>query len=86
MQKLPENESALTEFIGRKRGCLRSGKQLDIEKTSKILIAELRSGTIGKFTLETPELIEKELLELSVLRENKAVKKSARKNKWKESK
>ena len=86
LEPLPDNESDLMEIIGRKRGCLRSGKQVDLEKTSKILISEFRAGTIGKITLETPDLIERELIELSIIKERKAEKKSNRKQKWKHSK
>ena len=85
IDQLPDNESDLIEIIGRKRGCLRPGKQVDIDKTSKILISELRAGTIGNITLETPELVEKEILELSIINQRKAEKKTARKQKWKKS-
>jgi len=85
IEQLPDNESDLMEIIGRKRGCLRTGKQVDLDKTSKILIAELRAGIIGNITLETPEIVEKELLELSLTKERKAAKKTARKKKWKNS-
>ncbi|MCK5829739.1 MAG: ribosome biogenesis GTPase YlqF [Methylococcales bacterium] len=82
---LPDNEADLMEFIGKKRGCLRAGNQIDIEKTSKILISELRSGAIGQITLETPEMIETELIELTLIKEQKAEKKQARKQKWKKN-
>ncbi len=85
LEQLPENESDLMDTIGRQRGCLRAGKQVDLDKTSKILIAELRAGTIGKITLETPEMIENELIELALIKEKKAAKKSTRKQKWKQS-
>ena len=85
LEQLPDNESDLMEVIGRKRGCLRSGKQVDLEKTSKILISEYRAGTIGRITLETPSLVEKELIELSLIKERKAAKKAGRKQKWKKS-
>lgn len=85
LDNLPETESELMEIIGRKRGCLRAGKQVDIEKTSKILIAEFRAGTIGRITLETPEMAEKELTELAIIKERKATKKAGRKQKWKAS-
>ncbi len=84
-EKLPDNESDLMEAIGRKRGCLRAKKQVDIEKTSKILIAEFRAGTIGKITLERPEIIKKELIKLAIIQERKAAKKTNRKQKWKDS-
>ncbi len=86
IENMPDNETDLMDSIGRKRGCLRAGKQVDIEKTSKILIAELRAGTLGNITLESPEIIDQELLELSILLERKAAKKANRKQKWKDSK
>jgi ribosome biogenesis GTPase A len=86
LEHIPENETQLIESIGRKRGCLRAGKQVDIDKTAKILLSELRGGTIGKITLETPDMIAKELAELAIIQERKTAKKADRKNKWKASK
>ncbi|MCK4840896.1 MAG: ribosome biogenesis GTPase YlqF [Methylococcales bacterium] len=86
LDKTPDNETDLMEAIGRKRGCLRAGKQVDIEKTSKILITELRAGTIGKITLETPDMIENELIQLAISKQHKAEKKINRKQKWKATK
>lgn len=87
--QLEINSDDVTDFmekIGRKRGCLRSGKQIDIDKTAKILLSEFRAGTLGNITLETPAMIERELFELSVIQELKAAKKADRKKKWKASK
>jgi len=61
LKQLPDNELQLIEAIGRKRGCLRAGGRVDLDKASKILLSELRSGKLGKITLETPQLIAKEL-------------------------
>ncbi|MFK5947202.1 MAG: ribosome biogenesis GTPase YlqF [Methylococcales bacterium] len=85
LDSLPDNETELMEAIGRKRGCLRAGKQVDMEKTSKILISEFRAGTIGGISLEKPEIIEKELAELAIIQQQKVDKKTKRKKKWKES-
>jgi len=85
LESLPDNETDLMELIGKKRGCLRAGKQVDFEKTSKILISEFRAGTIGRITLEMPEVIEQELIDLSYTKEQKATKKKNRKKKWKAS-
>ena len=73
------------EAIGKNRGCLRSGGRVEMDKVSKILLAELRAGTIGRVSLETPAMMEQELVELAIIREEKAVKKNARKQKWKGS-
>ncbi len=82
---LPDTEAELMELIGIRRGCLRAGKQVDYDKTAKILLTEIRSGGLGEITLETPEMVEKELQELDIIRAEKAAKKSARKQKWKQS-
>jgi ribosome biogenesis GTPase A len=42
------------EMIGRKRGFLISGGEIDYERTSVILLDEYRAGKLGKLTLEYP--------------------------------
>lgn len=84
-QTLPGNSEALLDAVGKKRGCLRAGGQIDRDKAAKILLTELRSGTLGKITLETPEIMTQELAELAIIREQKAARKKARKQKWRES-
>ena len=56
-----------------------------MDKVSKILLAEFRAGIIGRISLETPAMMEQELVELAVIREKKEAKKKARKQKWKGS-
>jgi ribosome biogenesis GTPase A len=85
LEQLPKSEMELMEIIGKKRGCLRSGGRIEMDKVSKILLAELRAGTIGRISLETPEMMEQELAELVIIREQKEAKKKARKIKWKRS-
>ncbi len=69
LEVLPENELDLIEAIGRKRGCLQSGGRVDLDKASKILLTELRAGKLGRITLESPEMIDKELIELQLKKE-----------------
>lgn len=40
--------------IGRKRGCLVAGGEIDLERVSNIVIDEFRSAKIGKLSLERP--------------------------------
>lgn len=42
----------ILELLGRKRGCLVSGGNVDTEKASKIFLDELKAGKIGKISLE----------------------------------
>lgn len=83
IDELPETDYELLLLIGKKRGCLRGGGHIDIDKVAKILLTELREGLLGRLTLETPEIMEQELIELVALQEKRAAKKALRKNKWK---
>jgi ribosome biogenesis GTPase A len=54
----PEDMQAaaqLLEVIGRKRGCLAGGGHVDYEKAAGVVLRDLRSGKLGRLTLETPE-------------------------------
>ncbi|REK53892.1 MAG: ribosome biogenesis GTPase YlqF [Thermobacillus sp.] len=51
----PEQIVDVLERIGRKRGCLVSGGRVDLEKASGVLLRDLRSGKLGRITLEEPE-------------------------------
>jgi ribosome biogenesis GTPase A len=44
----------LIEAIGRKRGTVMSGGKVDVNRASDIFLRELRSGKLGRITLETP--------------------------------
>jgi ribosome biogenesis GTPase A len=85
LELLPQSEQELMEVIGKKRGCLRSGGRIEMDKVSKILLAELRAGTIGRISLETPAMMEKELAELAIIREQKEATIKARKENRKKS-
>lgn len=45
----------ILEALGRKRGCVISGGEINTERASNILLDELRGCKIGKITLEKPE-------------------------------
>ncbi len=46
----------VVEKIGRSRGFLVSGGEIDFERTAKMLLEEFRSGKIGRITLDTPSV------------------------------
>jgi ribosome biogenesis GTPase A len=79
LESIPDTEFDLMERIARKRGCIVTGGHVDLEKVSRLLIAEFRSGELGKVCLETPEMMRNELTRLEVLRTEKAQKKIQRK-------
>ena len=46
---------ALLQQAGKKRGFLLSGGEIDTERMARVLLEEYRSCKLGRFTLETPE-------------------------------
>ena len=50
----PENENIYEIMleIGKKRGCIISGGNIDDEKTARIILDEFKNGILGKITLE----------------------------------
>lgn len=53
-QEQPENENIYEIMleIGRKRGCIISGGNIDEEKTARIILDEFKNGVIGRITIE----------------------------------
>lgn len=53
-EERPENENIYEIFlaIGKNRGCIISGGNIDEEKTARILLDEFKNGKIGRITLE----------------------------------
>jgi ribosome biogenesis GTPase A len=77
-ERLPQSEIELVEGVGRRRGCLRKGGEVDLERAAKLFITEIRSGALGRITLETPAMIEHELAELAGMRKRKSANKAVR--------
>jgi len=57
-EHLPDDVGELLALIGAKRGCLKSGGLVDCEKVRRIILTDFRSGRLGKFTLDRPELFQ----------------------------
>ena len=55
-QEQPENFNIYEIMleIGRKRGCVLSGGNIDEEKTARIILDEFKNGKLGKITIECP--------------------------------
>ncbi|CAM5211556.1 hypothetical protein [Alishewanella longhuensis] len=77
LEELPENDVALLDAIGVRRGCMRKGA-VDLEKAGTILITELRAGNLGPITLETPEMVSQELIDAKAEEAAKSADKAAR--------
>ncbi|GAB6095491.1 ribosome biogenesis GTPase YlqF [Desulfatiferula olefinivorans] len=53
-KQLPDSAQALLDAVGRKRGCLIRGGRVDLHKAALALMLDLRSGKIGRISLEEP--------------------------------
>jgi len=80
LEDLSEDEQLLLEAIGAKRGCLRAGGRVDLERAAKIVLTEFRDITLGRITLETPAMMEKELVEMAEIRTEKEAARKKKKH------
>ena len=48
---------AVLEAIGRARGAVVRGGRIDPQKAAELLLHDFRTGSLGRVTLETPELV-----------------------------
>ncbi len=78
LDEVPGSELEFLETMGRKRGCIGAGGLVDLHKASVILINEYRNATLGRISLETPEMAEAEKIEAIALMEAKAIKDAER--------
>lgn len=53
-KELEDNEQIveIMNYIGEKRGAIAKGNSIDLEKVSRIILDDFRSGNLGKITLE----------------------------------
>ena len=80
---LPQDPIGLMENVGKNRGALRGGGHVDFEKISKILLTEIRDGTLGRLSFETPEMIAEESVVVAQAIAEREAKQAARKAKRK---
>ncbi len=71
-ESLPATEMELIEAIGRKRGCIGKNQVIDIDRASRILVMDLRTGVLGRLTLETPLMMEHEIKSTAIAIQEKA--------------
>ena len=74
---LPAKTEELMLIIGKQRGCLRAGGKVDVDRVAKILLSEFRTATLGRISLENPEMMAIELAELAIIQQLKAEKSSS---------
>jgi ribosome biogenesis GTPase A len=54
LNELPTDKVTMLEEIGKKRGCVVTGREIDYDKAAELFLRELRSGKLGRVTLERP--------------------------------
>ena len=55
LTELPEKPEDILLAIAKKRGYVKTGGVVDMQKTSELLIVEMRSGMLGRVSFETPK-------------------------------
>ena len=55
LEEVDEDFIEAYETIGRKRGCIQRGNEVDYDKVSKIVIKDLQEGNLGKVTFDEYE-------------------------------
>ena len=78
LEMLPQTEIEFLELIGVQRGCLRGGNRVDLERISTVFINELRAGTLGPISFETPAVIDMEMQQVAVLKAEKEAREKLR--------
>jgi ribosome biogenesis GTPase A len=84
LDSLPVTEVEFLEAAALRRGALRAGGRVDLHKICEILVNELRAGTLGRITLETPAMIEGELIRVAEMQAAKEAEKAERKKRFRE--
>lgn len=79
LPELPHEAYDLLVAIGQKRGALKAGGRVDLTRIANLFLTELRLGQIGPITLETPNMMHRELTEVAEQLRLRAEKKAARK-------
>jgi ribosome biogenesis GTPase A len=83
LSSIPQTEIEFLELAAARRGALMAGGRVNLHKICEVLINELRSGKLGRITLETPVMIEQEEIAMAELEAKKTADKIERKQKFK---
>jgi ribosome biogenesis GTPase A len=60
LEEIPDEIIAKFDAVGKKRGCLMSGGEVDYDKTSEVIIRDIRNIQLGPMTFDMIEEIESE--------------------------
>ncbi|WP_336367194.1 ribosome biogenesis GTPase YlqF [Marinobacter sp. C2H3] len=78
LEERPRDGLALMDAIAVRRRFLGRGGVPDLHKVSEVLLNEFRAGTLGRLSLETPEMVEQEAREAAAEAARKAEEKAGR--------
>ncbi|GAB3110580.1 ribosome biogenesis GTPase YlqF [Aestuariicella hydrocarbonica] len=84
LDSIPNTELEFLEMAAARRGALSAGGRVNLHKICEVLIYELRSGALGRISLETPEMIEQEKQEVAAAQAAKEAEAEARKQRFKQ--
>lgn len=78
IKDLPQTDWEFIELAARNRGFLKKGGLVDSERMYELFINELRSGKLGRISLETPSMQDKEQQLVDELKRQAELKKQAK--------
>jgi ribosome biogenesis GTPase A len=84
LDAVPRDEEAFLQAAAIKRGAIGAGGKFNRHKISELLVKEFRAGKLGRISLETPDLIDRELAAMDKAAAEKAADKAERKQRFKE--
>jgi ribosome biogenesis GTPase A len=84
LERMPSSELDFLEMAGARRGALQTGGRINLHKICEVLINEFRSGKLGRITLESPELVEREKEAIAVAKAKKEAENAERKKRFKD--
>ncbi|XOV79545.1 MAG: ribosome biogenesis GTPase YlqF [Aestuariibacter sp.] len=84
LDELPDTELEFLEAAAKTRGAIMTGGRINLHKICEVLLTELQAGKLGRLTLETPDMIIQEKIEMAAAAEKKAADKAKRKQKFKD--
>ncbi|WP_100641743.1 ribosome biogenesis GTPase YlqF [Alteromonas facilis] len=84
LDELPDTEIEFLEAAAKKRGAIMSGGKVNLHKICEVLLNELQSGKLGRISLETPEMLAQEQIEIAEAAAKKAAEKAKRKQRFKD--
>ncbi|MDF1692141.1 MAG: ribosome biogenesis GTPase YlqF [Zhongshania sp.] len=84
LESIPDTELAFLEVAALRRGALSAGGRINLHKICELLINELRAGTVGRISLETPEMVVQEKIAIAEAQAKKEADAAERKRRFKQ--